>query len=117
MLEGEENILAIAQRLTSQDRIGDYGHPLVDFSRTAALVTVLFSDKLLPGAQFEPGDIPLIQICVKLSRQVNKYKRDNLADIAGYARTAELVFDKLCEEDDIGDARRAIREHLERGLP
>ena len=36
-------------------------------------------------------DVPLCMIAVKLARQAHRHKRDNLVDIAGYARTAAMV--------------------------
>jgi hypothetical protein len=36
-------------------------------------------------------DIPLCMVAIKLARQSHHHKRDNLVDIAGYARTAAIV--------------------------
>jgi len=36
-------------------------------------------------------DVPLCMIAVKLARQAHRHKRDNLVDIAGYARTAAMI--------------------------
>jgi hypothetical protein len=38
-----------------------------------------------------PEQVPLMMIAVKLSRQINRPKRDNLVDIAGWARVAEEI--------------------------
>lgn len=67
----------------------DYGHPSRDFARSAALITALLGHKLLEPITAE--DVGLIQICIKLSRQMNCKKRDNLVDIAGYAETVNMV--------------------------
>lgn len=79
------NILDEANKLTSRDRHDDYGHPYHDFNRTAQLWTALL------GVPVTARQVGLCMIAVKLSRQVNKGKRDNLVDIAGYARTVEMV--------------------------
>ena len=38
-----------------------------------------------PRMRFEATDIALVQICVKLSREVNRHKRDNLVDVGGHS--------------------------------
>ena len=40
---------------------------------------------------FEPADVAMMQILLKLSREGHKHGRDNLTDIAGYARCAQMV--------------------------
>lgn len=86
-----ETICQEADRIVSEDRQGAYSHPLDDFSRTAAMLTGLLRDKLIPGMTIEPEEVALIQICVKLSREMYKHRRDSLVDIAGYAKTVDLV--------------------------
>lgn len=86
-----ESILEEAQRITGGDRRDDYGSPADDFARTAMMWNGILAGKLLKGAQITPMDIPLCMIAVKAARQCNRHKRDNLVDIAGYARTAAMV--------------------------
>ena len=86
-----ESILAEAQRITSTDRQDDYGHPTYDFGRTALMWTGILAGKLRDGAAVTAMDVPLCVIAVKLARQSHRHKRDNLVDIAGYARTAAMV--------------------------
>ncbi|MBN2447716.1 MAG: hypothetical protein JXO22_13365, partial [Phycisphaerae bacterium] len=66
-------------------------HPREDFTRTAQLWTGILAAKLREGAQVSAMEVPLCMIAVKLARQAHRYKRDNLVDIAGYARTAAMV--------------------------
>lgn len=94
-LSEPESILQEAQRLVVGDRGHQYGRPIQDFSRTAKMWDALFSEKLKPGAQFAPQDVGLGMIAVKLSREVNKHKRDSLVDVAGYALTVEMVHEDL----------------------
>lgn len=70
-------------------RGAEYGHPAEDFTRSAELISIILSHKLKdPIRAIEVG---LIMMCIKISREVNAHKRDNLVDIAGYAQTCEMV--------------------------
>lgn len=80
-----ESIAQEAHRLVNGDRQACYGHPADDFARTAALWNGAF------GWQVRPQDVGIAQVLVKVSREMNAHKRDNLVDIAGYAATLELV--------------------------
>jgi hypothetical protein len=102
-----ENILQEAQRITSQDRARTYGSALADARRWAQVCSALI------GLEVRPEHFPLVMLAVKLSRLSQAcgcWHRDSVVDIAGYARVAEKIFDERCEEDDIEDAQRAIRE-------
>jgi hypothetical protein len=88
------SVLLEAEGLVHGNRGSDYGHPLDDFARTAAIWTALFAHKLKDGVSIEPADVGLAMIGVKLSRQVNKPKRDNMVDAAGYAETVQMVIDE-----------------------
>jgi len=87
-----ESILQEAQRLTHGDRAKDYGHPLDDYTRTAALVSALLAHKL--SEPISPHEMAMAMICVKLSRQVNHPKRDNMTDAAGYAWVSQECVDE-----------------------
>lgn len=83
-----ESILKEAQRLVHGDRGEDYGHPIDDFSRTAAMWSAIL------GHPITAEQVGLCMCAVKLSRQVNKPKRDNMVDLAGYAETVQMVIDE-----------------------
>lgn len=87
-----ESILEEAIRITSADRQNDYGHPADHFARTIGAINAIFADKL--REPFAVSDWPLILTLDKVSRESNKHKRDNLVDMAGYARTAEMVHER-----------------------
>ena len=83
-----DSVLNEAHGLVHKDRGEDYGHPFDDFSRTAKLWSVVL------GTEVTPEQVALCMICVKLSREVNRPKRDNRVDIAGYAETLEMVHER-----------------------
>jgi len=86
-----EGILNEAARLTAGTRHSDYGHPRDDFARTAQMWTGILAEKLRPRCEITAMDVPLCMIAVKLARQAHRHKRDNLVDVAGYARTAAMI--------------------------
>lgn len=81
------SILLEAQKLTHGDRNADYGHPLDDYTKNAGMVSALLKHKL--KEPLSASDMALIMVCVKLSRQVHRPKRDNMVDAAGYAWVAQ----------------------------
>lgn len=89
-----ETILQEAQKLVYGDRQASYGSPFDDFSKTAALWTVILGDALQPGAKVTPEHVALCMVQVKVSRQLHGPKRDNLVDGAGYFATLELVIEE-----------------------
>jgi hypothetical protein len=89
--EIEETILEEAQRLVHGDRQDDYGHPLDDFTKTGLIWTACLIDKLKPDAVVDAEDVALMMVGVKISRQVNRPKRDNLVDGSGYFATLDMV--------------------------
>jgi hypothetical protein len=85
MIKSEDSILETAESLVMGDRGKDYGHPMVDFERTAKLWTAL------KDVEFTPSDVAKFMIAVKLSRETNAPRKDNRIDIAGYALTLDMV--------------------------
>ncbi|GMU38260.1 MAG: DUF4406 domain-containing protein [Phycisphaerae bacterium] len=87
----EEPILDEARRVTEGMRRVEYGEPADDFGRVAHMWTGILARKLREGQTITAMDIPLCMIAIKLARQSHHHKRDNLVDIAGYARTAAMA--------------------------
>jgi hypothetical protein len=81
----DETCVQEAQRIVYSNRRADYGHPATDFKRTAALWSIILD------SQVDSRDVGLCMIALKMSRQLNKPKRDNLVDIAGYAETINMI--------------------------
>lgn len=119
MAERHESVLLEAQGLVHGARQRDYGHPAEDFSRTADLVNTLLAKKL--DAPLDAADVAAFLVCVKLSRQVNAPKRDNLVDLAGYAETWQMVLDRGVEyvatvSPDTSDAEALDRSSAQRAI-
>lgn len=87
-----ESVLTEAEGLVHGARNAAYGHPLDDFSRTAGMVSAMLGHKLTEPLTAE--EVGMFMCCVKLSRQVNAPKRDNLVDLAGYAETVQWCLDE-----------------------
>lgn len=91
------NVLQEADWITSVDRQKDYGHPRDDFGRTAQIWSAIL------GIPITAEQVGLCMIGVKLARQVHRPKRDNLIDVAGYARTLEMLAEvKTAETNEVG---------------
>lgn len=97
-----ETICQEADRLVSHDRGNDYVHPLEDFSRTGSLWAPILSDwaKMTDGDEpISPELVGLCMIALKISREINRPKRDNRVDIAGYAKCLEMINEKRTSMD------------------
>ncbi len=81
-----ETILDEAQRLVHGHRGADYGHPIEDYTRTGRMWGAILG---IPD--IDPRICCLMMAAVKVSRECNKHKRDNLTDLAGYAECASMV--------------------------
>lgn len=81
-----ETILQEAQRLVHGDRGDAYGHPAIDYGRTGRMWGAI-----LGTPDIDPRICCLMMGAVKISREVQGHKRDNLTDLAGYAECAAMV--------------------------
>ena len=81
----KESALQEAQRLVYGDRGKDYGHPFVDYTKTARLWSIIL------GTDVTCEQAILCMVAVKISREIHNPKRDNRVDMAGYAECLERV--------------------------
>jgi len=88
---GKRPILDEAAEITSTDRREAYGHPVENFRRIAEAWEVVLGDKLQDGAMITAQDVAKCMIGLKLARETFTHRRDNLVDIAGYARTLAII--------------------------
>lgn len=79
------SILDEAKKIVHGDRGENYGHPFEDFSRTAQIWSAVL------GINVTPEQVALCMVGVKISREVNRPKRDNIVDGAGYFETLDMV--------------------------
>ena len=80
-----ETILDEAKRIVYGERGENYGHPFEDFSRTAQIWSAIL------GITVEPEQVALCMIGLKISRECNRPKRDNVVDGAGYFENLDMV--------------------------
>ncbi len=84
------NVCQEADQIAGQggERMRDYGHPLDNHARIAAGWSVLL------GTTVTPSQAALCIMWLKLAREMNTYKRDNMVDLCGYAKCYEMIKDE-----------------------
>lgn len=82
-----------ASSLVEGDRQEDYGHPLDNFSRIAQMWSAIL------GCPVSAEQVGLCMIAVKISRQLNKPKADNMTDAAGYAQTVQMCVEERARRE------------------
>lgn len=82
---GQLTILDEAASLTSGDRQKAYGHPRVNFGRIARLWSAYLN------VEVTTRQVAMLMVLIKVARDQQSPRRDNLVDLAGYARTAEML--------------------------
>ena len=88
-------LLREAAGLITGDREHEYGTPQVNFPRIADLWNVQFNHLLAEDKKFQPVDVALGMIQVKMGRAVQTPNEDTFKDIAGYTGIAyELTQDE-----------------------
>jgi hypothetical protein len=85
------SVLTEAEGLVHGDRNAQYGAPAEEYARTGGMVNAMLAAKL--KEPLTPEDMAYIMVCLKLSRQINKPKRDSLVDAAGYCEVAQWIID------------------------
>jgi hypothetical protein len=85
-----ETILDEAKRLVANDRGADYGHPSDAYAPVGRIWGAILKIPDIP-----PATVCLMMAAMKIGRHSVRRKRDNLVDVAGYARTVEM-----CEARD-----------------
>ena len=98
--EKQKSVLVEAEGLVDGDRQSAYGHPFDDYTRTGTIwggILHEWAQRAAKSATPIPVPPELAVLCmvgVKMSREVNKPKRDNRVDMAGYTKCLDLVRDR-----------------------
>lgn len=77
-------IIDEALTLIDGGRQVNYGTPERSFSSIGHVWTGLLLKKLAPGQVITAEDVGLLMTGLKLAREANQHKRDNLVDAHGY---------------------------------
>ena len=88
------NTLEEANTLVHGDRQADYGHPLDAFTQTGLLWGAIL------GCNVSAEQVGLCLIALKIARQCNKPKRDNMVDAAGYAETVQMCVEERASRSE-----------------
>lgn len=91
-------ILIEANNLAGESRSRDYGHPLPNHERIAAIWNVQLGQKL--KEPITPREVALLMIGLKLAREINTAKRDNLIDMAGYVKCIDMIDEEESKSAD-----------------
>lgn len=92
-----ESVFQEAERLVGGDRQEAYGHPFEDFSKTAGLWSVILDTEVTPEK------VALCMVAVKISRELNRPKRDNRVDGIGYFGTLDMVVEERARREAAND--------------
>lgn len=84
-MEQIESVLQEAERLTTQERKDEYGSCKTDFARIALMWAAILNFPV------SANQVALCMIALKISRELNCHKRDNLVDIAGYTNCLAML--------------------------
>jgi L-lactate permease len=79
-------VLQEAQEIIYGDREQTYGHPAKNLLQIANLWTAFLQSKgANEGIVISASDVAMMMMLVKMARQQNNFKRDNIVDMCGYA--------------------------------
>ena len=99
-------VLEEAAAIVDGPRQDAYGHPRDNYRRLAQMWGAYL------GIDITPGQAVDMMMLVKMARQANTSKRDNLVDLAGYARVAEMLEEPEvgASQDQVGDQVATIKK-------
>ena len=93
------SILVEAESLVHGPRQASYGHPADDYGCVVEMFNAWMDHKHPDGwNRLSVEDAITFMVFVKLSRQANKPKRDNLVDAAGYLECLNMTLERMAIE-------------------
>lgn len=92
------NILEEANEITSGARRSDYGHPSEGHKVIASYWSLILDHEVTAW------QVSLMMIALKLAREGFRHSRDNCVDIAGYARTLEMMHEDVISQESLAQA-------------
>ena len=75
----------IGKGLVHGERMIEYGHPSISLTKIASMWSALFN------IEIRPAQVALAMIILKIVREDNKHKLDNLDDIDGYVELIRML--------------------------
>lgn len=88
-----------AARMVLGPRGAYYGTPLKNLGATGLIWTGLLAAKLRDGQEITAEDVALCMVGLKLSREANRHKRDNITDSHGYLMTVDMIREERDAKD------------------
>lgn len=98
----DQTILDEAKLITTGDRRRDYGAPLINFLRIAIGWSVYL------GVTITPTKVAWMMIQMKVAREANTPKKDNLTDVIGYAACVDNMVLHAMEHGINGDYEHVL---------
>jgi len=83
MATNDQDILHQVDGIISERGL-QYGDPAESLTAIAEIWTTLLRSQLAPGQRVSASDVGLLMAALKIVRQSNTHKRDNLVDAIGY---------------------------------
>lgn len=83
-VELPDDLMAEACRLTSGDRRAAYGDPREVFGAYGLAWSAILRHRLKPGEIISAEEVTLMMTALKLCREAQSVKRDNIVDAHGY---------------------------------
>lgn len=102
-----KSILTEAAEVTSGDRNQAYGHALPNHRDIGYGWTgILRAKKILTGdKEIDPATCALMMAWLKIARECHAHKRDNMVDLAGYAKCVQDIHDSLDDDESTEPCR------------
>lgn len=85
------SVLGEAAAIVAGPRQQAYGHPIDNYGTLAEMLSGYLTRR--GTTRIDAHDAIMFNILQKVAREATSRKRDNLVDIAGYARCAEMLAD------------------------